>query len=133
MSRRPKYPNAVDVAVAGAMINELLSHILEPIRVVARDAGYAITVHGSLARDIDLVAIPWVETHVMPADFLVTRIAATVASITGRCNAMADWTEKPHGRCAKTLMIWGERFGHVDIDLSVMPIVERPEAEGEAE
>ena len=129
MSRRPKYPNGVDVAVAGAMINELLSHILEPMRTVARDAGYAITVHGSLARDIDLVAIPWVETHVMPADFLVTRLAAVVASITGRCNAMADWTEKPHGRRAKTLMVWGERFGHVDIDLSVMPVVEGLKAE----
>lgn len=131
MSRAPKYPNPVDVAVASAMCNELLSHILEPMRTVARDAGYAITVHGSLARDIDLVAIPWSEHHVMSADFLVTRLAAVVASITGRCNAMADWTDKPHGRRAKTLLVWGDRFGTVDIDLSVMPIVERPKAESE--
>lgn len=127
MSRRPKYPNEVDVAVGHAMCTELLKHILEPIRTVARDAGYAILVHGSLSRDIDLVAIPWVETHVMPADFLVTRIAAVVASISGRCNAKDEWTAKPHGRCAKTLIVWGERFGHIEIDLSVMPIVQRPQ------
>lgn len=123
-----KHPNPVDVAVARAMCTTLLEHILEPMRVVARDAGYAITVHGSLARDIDLVAIPWTKHGEYGPDYLVTRLAATIASITGRCNPMSEWADKPHGRRAKTLMVWGGRFGTVDIDLSVMPKIEEPES-----
>ncbi len=120
-----KHPNAVDVAVARAMCTTLLEHILEPMRTVARDAGYAIAVHGSLARDIDLVAIPWTDHGEYSADYLVTRLAATIASITGRCNPMNGWTDMPHGRRAKTLLVWGNRFGTVDIDLSVMPKIEK--------
>jgi hypothetical protein len=33
--------------------------LIEPLRAVARSLGYALTVHGSLVRDIDLVAVPW--------------------------------------------------------------------------
>jgi hypothetical protein len=116
-----KYPNAADYAVAKAMNTTLLEHILEPMRIVARDGGYAIAVHGSLARDIDLVAIPWTNTGEYDADYLVMRLAAAIASITGRCNPMNEWTDMPHGRRAKTLLVWGGRFGTVDIDLSVMP------------
>lgn len=118
-----KHPNKVDMAVAKAMNETLLGHILEPMRRVARDAGYAITVHGSLARDIDLVAIPWVDAP-PPAtpEFLVTRLCAVIASVTGRCNPMKGWADKPHGRKAKTILVWGSRFGSVDIDLSIMPV-----------
>lgn len=123
-----KHPNPVNVAVARALNTALLEHILEPMRRVAQDAGYALTVHGSLARDIDLVAIPWVDHNVRDADYLVDRLCAAVAAIVGRCNPMKDWTEKPHGRRAKTILVWGGgRFGSVDIDLSVMPIVPKPE------
>jgi hypothetical protein len=119
-----KFPNPCGVAVALARNTALLEHILEPMRRVARDAGYAITVHGSLARDIDLVAIPCAERTDEP-DYLVTRLAAAVASITGRCNAYADWEEKPHGRRAKSILVWGERFGSITLDLSVMPRLEK--------
>lgn len=125
-----KHPNPADVAVARAMCTALLDHILEPMRRVARDAGYALTVHGSLARDIDLVAIPWVEHRVGDPDFLVSRLTAVVAGVIGRCNAGKDWTEKPHGRRAKTLMVWGTRFGTVDLDLSVMPALTKPDGDG---
>ena len=33
--------------------------LIEPLRAVAREHGYALTEHGSMQRDIDLVAIPW--------------------------------------------------------------------------
>jgi hypothetical protein len=113
------------------MITTLLDHILEPMRRVARDAGYALTIHGSLARDIDMVAVPWVEHNVGDPDYLVSRLTAVVAGITGRCNPMNDWTDKPHGRRAKSLLVWGGRFGSVDIDLSVMPAIEKPKEESE--
>src|SRR5690348_5946786 len=33
--------------------------LIEPIREAARERGYAIAVHGTLIRDIDLIAVPW--------------------------------------------------------------------------
>jgi len=36
--------------------------VLPGLIQVARDHGYCLAVHGSLARDLDLVAVPWTET-----------------------------------------------------------------------
>ena len=41
------------------------TEILPGIRRRARHMGYAIAVHGSMARDLDLIAVPWVDR---PAD-----------------------------------------------------------------
>ena len=41
-----------------------------PLKTKARELGYNLVLHGSLARDIDLIAIPWVESAV-PAEQLV--------------------------------------------------------------
>lgn len=38
-----------------------LEYLIGPLRDIAREHGYALSVHGSVARDIDIVAIPWVE------------------------------------------------------------------------
>lgn len=50
-----------DDIVQGAANRALLDLILPPARIAAKKVGYAITVHGSLNRDIDLVAVPWRE------------------------------------------------------------------------
>lgn len=41
-----------------AYVGVILGHALGPMQLAARGCGYALTVHGSLARDIDLVAVP---------------------------------------------------------------------------
>ena len=110
---------ADDVA-QGAYNRALLELILPPMRRVAKDLGYAITVHGSLNRDIDLVAIPWREHQVADQDHLVKMLCGAVAGVTGRCNHQRDWTDKPHGRRATILLVWcGE--SSANLDLSVMP------------
>jgi hypothetical protein len=42
------------------------AEILPVIREVARSCGYAIAVHGSMQRDLDIVAVPWVKGHLKP-------------------------------------------------------------------
>lgn len=109
-----------DDVVQGAYNRALLNLILPPMRRVAKDAGYALTVHGSLDRDIDLVAVPWREHQIADADRLVILLSGAVASVTGRCNPERGWTEKPHGRLAKILLAWcGENTA--SLDLSIMP------------
>src|SRR3546814_2814082 len=59
-------------------------------------------------------------------DELVTLLRGAICGVTGRCHHRDEWTEKPHGRRAKTLLIWcGESTA--DLDLSVMPAVEPKE------
>jgi len=115
-----------DDIVQGAYNRALLDLILPPMRLAAKEAGYAITVHGSLNRDIDLVAAPWREHNVWSMDALVDAICGAIRGVVGRCNKPAEWTEKPHGRRAKTLLAWcGENTAH--LDLSVMPTIETRE------
>lgn len=40
--------------------------LIGPLRAKARELGYALAVHGTLKRDIDLVAAPWAERAVEP-------------------------------------------------------------------
>jgi len=50
----------------GETKRELNAHyrrVLPIIREVARNHGYAIGLHGSMKRDLDLMAFPWTEKH----------------------------------------------------------------------
>lgn len=102
----------------GAFCRSLLDAILPPIRIAARHHGYAVAVHGSLKRDIDLVAVAWREHNVSTSDELVKAICGAISGVTGNCLRMADSSAKPHGRIAYTL-IHGGFIG--EIDLSVIP------------
>lgn len=102
----------------GAYIAVLLESLLPPLRLAARGCGYAITVHGSLKRDIDLVAIPWVSNAQTP-DNLIERLCGVIAGVLGRATLMSDLTDKPHGRKTCTIITCGE----AEFDLSIMPLV----------
>lgn len=94
---------------------------LPGIVAVARELGYALGVHGSLARDLDVIACPWVETAA-PAEELVEAIRAKV----GGCLSTQGPTERPHGRRAWSIHLGGGPY----IDLSVMPRSTDHEPEG---
>lgn len=102
-------------------------HILPRIRAAAKECGYAIGVHGSMRRDLDLIAAPWVADH---AD----RDALALAVSRAACGVGLDrfeWKEgeKPCGRVAVTLPICWCEWPDLSrdekstgcIDLSVMP------------
>lgn len=93
--------------------------VLPSIRAVARVLGYAIGVHGSMQRDLDLIAVPWVDKHGTP-DALAKAIQYAACGMHGD---VVTWRQKPCGRIATSLPIcWTEdkrpSSGH--IDLSVM-------------
>lgn len=79
---------------------------------IARDHGYALAIHGSLARDFDLVCVPWAAD---PADHAIV-IEAMCAKFAIRL--IGTGTLKEHGRIAYTISIC---FGECAIDLSFMP------------
>lgn len=100
----------------------IFAAILPAIRTRAREVGYAIGLHGSMVRDLDLIAVPW--THeAVDADALATAIRDVLGgwfSESGKTHKWAiDGKDKPHGRKAYTLRMGGEPLLHVD--LSVTP------------
>jgi len=80
----------------------------------ARKLGYALTLHGSLQRDMDVLAIPWTEDACEPLELV--KALADVFNLEPN-HDITKPTEKPHGRLVWTLPLWWGAF----IDLGVMP------------
>lgn len=74
--------------------------IIENVRLIAKSHGYAIAIHGTLIRDIDLVAIPWID-GAAPMRLLL----ADIITKTGyaRMDKDSAGPDKPHGRYAVLL------------------------------
>jgi len=93
-------------------------------RCIAWQEGYALVMHGSFTRDLDLIAIPWTD-RATDAEHLVQRVALALDDLSilekGR-GRPSQATQKPHGRLAWTLTF--KTFGDPRfVDLSVMPRV----------
>lgn len=88
----------------------------------ARELGYALTLHGSLHRDLDIVAIPWADDAVDPKS-LADALLETSGGFMKPLEAEDEYHQigcpgmKPHGRLTWTFWLGGESY----IDLSVMP------------
>lgn len=103
-----------------------LAKILIPVlREVAESFGYCLAVHGSLRRDIDLVAVPWRENP-CSVESLMEAIGKVAQSVRGAskdfltCNSigmLSNPEKKPCGRLAYTIQLGGGPY----LDISVMP------------
>jgi len=87
------------------------------MKKIAEKHGYALTLHGSMNRDLDLLAVPWVEDAEDPE--------VLVEELREKYDMRAEFDEpkydkamdKPHGRKAYTIKLNGPYY----VDLSVMP------------
>lgn len=79
------------------------------------DNGYALSVHGSLARDFDLIAIPW-SYELTPVDKMLEKIQETFA-----LKIVGEPELKAYGRVAYTVAIG---FGECAIDLSFFEMID---------
>jgi hypothetical protein len=67
--------------------------IIKQVREIARAHGWGIGVHGSLMRDIDLIAVPWTSEACSTSDLLATLMAELGATAHG---GNPSW--RAHGR-----------------------------------
>lgn len=92
---------------------------------IARAHGYCLAIHGSMATDFDLVAVPWTETAA-PALNLILAIKNDVGVNTVHFE-LDHWfanckpTPKPHGRQAYSLHFTNRGCEGPYLDISVMP------------
>lgn len=96
--------------------------ILPDIREAAKRHGYAVGLHGSMTRDLDLIAVPWTE-HASPPDVLAVAIKGAVNGNWDDERYHDHWHQmgkpgnKPHGRLCWSIKLGGGAY----IDLSVAP------------
>ena len=100
-----------------AFVEAFLADVMPHLTLAARGCGYAIAVHGSRSRDIDMLAVPWVEGADTP-ELLADRLCGVFSSFMGRAVQAGGWSDRPHGRRSTTIILPGMC---PEIDLSVMP------------
>lgn len=99
---------------------------------VARESGYALAVHGSVGRDLDLIAAPWTDEAVSAQELILALLGAfgfMGARMEHRSEGRAEGhgngdlpAKRPHGRLA-----WSIHFENgLYLDVSVMPRSARP-------
>jgi hypothetical protein len=111
---------------------------LPALTEIARQHGYCLAVHGSMATDLDIVACPWTEEAVDP-DTLAEALRDCVGGMfaAGVPDAGAAVAVRPHGRRAYTILPADLFLGVPKlpwspwIDLSVMPPLRNQSAQHE--
>ncbi|HNP65938.1 MAG TPA: hypothetical protein PKH39_18565 [Woeseiaceae bacterium] len=98
-----------------SLMPALYSHRIHDIQIIGRASGYALAIHGSMKRDLDVIAVPWTQKAVK-AETLVTRLCEALDL---GFSADNNPTQKPHGRRCWTLVTLNSSTGYMD--LSVMP------------
>lgn len=91
---------------------------------IAAEHGYAIALHGSFTRDLDLVAVPWTQAASLPAVLLKAVfecIGWTHDEDTAE-RVYQDRTEQPHGRTSYAIPTGAGGY----IDLSIMQLTNQP-------
>lgn len=91
--------------------------LLPSLVQVGVDCGYAVAVHGSLRRDLDIIAVPWVKWAV-PAKELVGLLAKACGG-----KVIDEPSKHPHGRLSVQIhlgeLIQGPYNSDPYIDISV--------------
>lgn len=99
--------------------------IMPAIRKVARECGYAIGLHGSMRRDLDLIAVPWIDEPAGSPEALAVAIQKAATGGISYTLESIKWEKKPQGRIATSLPVcwinWPDaKAGTGHIDLSIM-------------
>ena len=86
----------------------------DDLRQAALDCGWALALHGSLANDMDIMAMPWTE-DAKPIEVLLDAMCSCFTDNEDLRKDVFETNDKPHGRTVYTFPIFADFY----IDLSV--------------
>lgn len=91
--------------------------IWDDLRQAAMDCGWALGLHGSLSSDLDIMAMPWVETATS-VDVMVQSLVNVFgfSEFWKDTHITVDKVSKPNGRVVYTIPIYADFY----IDLNVI-------------
>lgn len=107
------------------------TYCFEELKNIAKAYGYNLVIHGSLNRDMDLIAIPWVET-VGNVDKMIKHFSEYLGA---NIMPLTEDQKKcfPHGRESRILEMCRRKFDNgigafgddkqYYLDISIMPII----------
>ena len=95
---------------------QIYTELLPEIRDIAKQHGYAIAVHGSLRRDFDLIAVPWVDDAADPAMLLSGILQGLKLNKIWIEQCYATKELNPYGRVSYAIPLGADMY----IDLSIM-------------
>ena len=93
----------------------IYASMYQDLAEICREHGYALAVHGSLARDLDIVAVPWAPLVSAPNKVVEALTRRFALRQTDEGMTRGHW-----GRMIYTL-IFDSGFGETFLDLSFMP------------
>lgn len=107
----------------------IYAQLLPRIKEAAKRLGYAIAIHGTMQRDLDLLAAPWIEDAAEPKE-LVAEVQKAVGGfvlgdLSKKGGVSEEPTVQPHGRLSWNIC-WG---GRPFIDLSIMPRLKKADTD----
>lgn len=114
---RQKAPAQRPAPRLAAALPSMFAMLYPSMRETARELGYALALHGSMARDLDVIAVPWTDDAVAP-DQLIAALTASIDGFVVDCDAQRNPVQKPHGRLGWAIHLVGSG---TYIDISVMP------------
>lgn len=109
---------AMEAKMKEPFVTPLYGVIYIDIVKAARELGYAVAIHGSVQRDLDLVAIPWTIGACDPQTLVDAVIRSCRGWVLNEKNRNPE--TKPHGRLSWSIHL--DQYTY--IDLSVMPRTE---------
>lgn len=101
----------------------LYEALMPEIRRIAWDLGYAVAVHGSMRRDLDVIAYPWIDTAACSATFI--RALAVALGVPPEYPYVLPHDFKvrprPHGREPWVVHLSGEFGDGPYLDIAIPP------------
>lgn len=87
------------------------------IMKVAHDCGWALGLHGSLASDMDIMAMPWT-ADAESVESMILAISECFAGNPRQDYHAIPFRGKPHGRVVYTIGIWADWY----LDINVIEV-----------
>lgn len=88
----------------------------DDLRNAAMDCGWALGLHGSLAKDMDIMAMPWTD-NAKPVEEMILALSDCFTGNPFKELHTVPHYNKPHGRIVYTMSIWADFY----LDISIMP------------
>ena len=92
----------------------LFATIYDDLRKAAMDCGWALGLHGSLASDMDIMAMPWTE-DAKPAEDMIKALCDIFVDNPFKDCGTVPYYGKPNNRVVYTIPIWGTCYLDINV------------------
>jgi hypothetical protein len=94
--------------------------IYDDLRNAALNCGWALGLHGSLSKDMDIMAMPWTE-DAAPVEVMIQALSDCFTDSPYKQDHIIPYYGKPNNRVVYTMSIWADFY----LDINVIQPVNR--------